>query len=436
LQNQRPQNHTMATLKVLICGGGIAGPALAFWLSKLGYDVTIVERFSCLRASGQQIDLRGHGIQTMKRMGLEQAFRSKVVKEIGIQLVDSSGRQRAFFPANKTGKGLQSFTTDFEIMRGDLCRLLYDATKDHVKYIFGVSVESFEEDGNSVEVQFTNGLKDRFDLLVGADGQGSRIRRMILTPDSPDPFRSLHMYMAYFTIPQEDDEYIATAYLATNKRLLFTRRHDPHTIQAYLGYSDESDQLHSVMKSDVGEQKKVWAELFRNAGWQAQRLIKAMQDDSISNDFFTHQVGQVRMDSWSRGRVVLLGDAAYCPSPITGMGTTSALVGAYVLAGEIAKGLNRSNGVDGGNTDGAGDPLLSALEAYHSQLNPFVRQVQKVGSGVWVPSSSWGISVFTFLIGLAARLRIDALSKWVLRENVQGWDLPDYPELAQLGLSE
>lgn len=314
---------------------------------------------------------------------------------------------------------------------------MYDATKDHVKYNFGVSVESFEQDDNFVEVQFSNGSKDRFDLLVGADGQGSRIRRMMLTPDSPDPFHSLHFYMAYFTIPQqEDDEYIATAYLAPNKRLIFTRRHDPHTVQAYLGYLDESDQLKSVMRGDMGEQKRVWAELFRDAGWQAQRIVKAMQDDSTARDFFTHQVGQVRMDSWSRGRVVLVGDAAYCPSQMTGMGTTSGLVGAYVLAGEIAKRLNRSNGVDGGSTDGAGGPLLSALEAYNSQLKPFVRQVQNVGSGIWVPSSSWGISVFNFLVGLAASLRVDALSRWVLRENVQGWDLPDYAELAQLGLSE
>jgi 2-polyprenyl-6-methoxyphenol hydroxylase-like FAD-dependent oxidoreductase len=425
----------MAALKVLICGGGIAGPALAFWLSKLGHDVTILERFSCLRASGQQIDLRGHGIQTMKRMGLEQAYRSKIVNETGLQFVDSSGRRKAFFPANKTGQGLQGFTTNYEIMRGDLCRLLYDATKGSVKYIFGISVASFQQDDKSVEVTFTDGSRDRFDLLVGADGQGSRIRKMVLPTDSPDPFHSLHMYMAYFTLPrQEGDEYIATGYLATNKRLLFTRRHDGNSIQAYMGYSDDSDQLRNVMKSDVSEQKKIWAELFQDAGWQAQRFIKAMQDDSQSNDFFTHEVGQVRIDNWYRGRVVLLGDAAYCPSPATGMGTSSSLVGAYVLAGEIAKHLNRSNGVDGGNTDGAGDPTLSALEAYQRQLKPFISQVQKLASGFWAPSSPWGIAVFNFLLGLAANLRIDALSRWVLREDVRGWDLPEYAELAQLRL--
>ncbi|PGH05255.1 hypothetical protein AJ80_08363 [Polytolypa hystricis UAMH7299] len=427
----------MAALKVLICGGGISGPALAFWLSKIGYDVTIVERFSCLRACGQQIDLRGHGIQAMKRMGLEQAFRAKVVDETGIELVDSSGRRKAFFPANRTGKGLQSFTTEFEIMRGDLCRILYGATKDHVKYIFGVTVERFEQDESSVEVQFSNGLKDRFDLLVGADGQGSRIRKMILNPDSPDPFYRLHMYMAYFTIPQEDGEYIATSYFAPNNRFIVTRKHDSHRAQAYLGYSGESDRLNKVMKGEVREQKKVWAELFQDAGWKAQSLVGAMQDDSLSNDFFTHQAGQVRLDSWSRGRVVLVGDAAYCPSPLTGMGTTTALVGAYVLAGEIAKHLNGSNGVDSGNGGDVGAGLISALEAYNSQFRPFVSQVQKLNTGgVWLPSSCWGISVFNFIAGLASSLHLDVLSKWVLREDVRGWDLPDYAELAEHGVAE
>lgn len=127
----------MAPLKVLISGGGIAGNALAFWLSKQGHDVTVIERFPKLRATGLQIDLRGHGIEVMRRMGLEEAFRAKSVKEQGLRIVNSSGRQMAFFPVNASGKGSQSFTTDFEIMRGDLCRLLYDATGDHVKYIYG-----------------------------------------------------------------------------------------------------------------------------------------------------------------------------------------------------------------------------------------------------------------------------------------------------------
>lgn len=159
-------------MKVLISGAGITGNALAFWLSKLGHDVTVVERFANLRATGLQIDLRGHGIEVMKRMGLEQAFRSKSAPEQGVQLVDKSGKRRAYFPANKSGSGPQSFTTDWEIMRGDLCNLIYDETESRTKYIFGTSIESVEEKNGSasVEVRFKDGKTDHYDLLVGADG--------------------------------------------------------------------------------------------------------------------------------------------------------------------------------------------------------------------------------------------------------------------------
>ncbi|RYO93407.1 hypothetical protein DL762_001106 [Monosporascus cannonballus] len=135
----------MAQLKVLTVGAGIAGNSLAFWLSKLGHNVTVVERFPSLRTTGLQADLRGHRIEVPRRTGLEKAFRSLAVPEQGIQIVDSSGRRRAYFPANnKSGQGRQAFTSDFEIMRGDLCRLLYDATKDRSEYVFGTSVEGFE----------------------------------------------------------------------------------------------------------------------------------------------------------------------------------------------------------------------------------------------------------------------------------------------------
>lgn len=140
-------------MKILISGAGITGNALAFWLTKLGHEITIIERYPSLRANGLQIDLRGHGIEVMKRMGLEEAFRAMSVPEQGLQIVDSLGRQRAFFPANnKAGKGTQNFTTDYEIMRGDLCRLMYDTAKTKATYIFGTSIESFEEQDDTVLV--------------------------------------------------------------------------------------------------------------------------------------------------------------------------------------------------------------------------------------------------------------------------------------------
>ncbi|KAI8719692.1 FAD-binding-3 domain-containing protein [Fusarium sp. LHS14.1] len=136
----------MAPLRVLICGGGCAGPALAFWLARDGHHVTVVERFPALRATGAQIDLREQGIEVVKRMGLLDAVRSRLVDEAGVSFVDSNGKVMGTIMANTSGKGAQSLTSEYEIMRGDLVRLLYDETKDDVNYVFNKTVESFEQD--------------------------------------------------------------------------------------------------------------------------------------------------------------------------------------------------------------------------------------------------------------------------------------------------
>jgi 2-polyprenyl-6-methoxyphenol hydroxylase-like FAD-dependent oxidoreductase len=144
---------------------------------------------SCSSASGAQIDLRAQGIEAVKRMGLLDAIRGKLVDEAGVSFVDSQGKTKATIMANKSGKGAQSLTSEYEIMRGDLVRILYGATKDNVEYVFGKTVERFEQDEKQVVAHFSDGSSDTFDLLVGADGQGSRIRKAILPPDSPDPYR-------------------------------------------------------------------------------------------------------------------------------------------------------------------------------------------------------------------------------------------------------
>lgn len=154
----------MAPLKVLICGGGIAGNALAFWLTKSKHDVTIVERYPDLRVTGLQVDLRGPGIEVLKRMGLDQKFRARAAKEEGMRVVSSSGGEWAYFPANKSGEGQQSFTSDYEIMRGDLTRLLHDAS--NAKILFGTSIQNYVDKGDSVEVVFSDGRTEQFDLYV------------------------------------------------------------------------------------------------------------------------------------------------------------------------------------------------------------------------------------------------------------------------------
>lgn len=365
-------------------------------------------------------------------MGLEEAFRAKSVKEQGLRVVNSSGRQIAFFPVNRSGKGLQSFTTDFEIMRGDLCRLLYDTTEDRVKYIFGASIQSYKETDGSVEALFSNGKTDRFNLLVGADGQGSRTRKMMLDSDAPNPFHPLGVYIAYFTIPQHiksGDGYIATTYIAPGTRMLFTRRHDPRYIQAYFICKTDSERLKNSDKGNVEEEKDAMAEMFRGSGWKSEEMLKAMES---SDDFYCERLGIVTLDSWSRGSVVLVGDAAYCPSATTGMGTTSGLVGAYILAGEIGKccGQGSGKGVDGGSKAG----LETALKTYEQKFRPFMDQVQRglvedKSLWEWIPSTPLGISILHLFLAVVSFLKLDIVASWFLREEVNEWVLPDYDEM-------
>ncbi|KAL8810085.1 MAG: hypothetical protein Q9223_002268 [Gallowayella weberi] len=409
----------MAPLNVLICGGGCAGPSLAFWLARSGHNVTIVERFPTLRDKGAQIDIREQGIQVIKRMGLLDIIRSVRVDEAGMALVDHQNNIKACFMANKSGKGPQSMTSEYEIMRGDLVRVLYDATKDKVKYIFGTTVKHFEQDEHSVTVHFSDGQTGTYDMLVGADGQGSRIRKAILPSDAPDPIRQTGLYLAYWFVPRTKmDDNIGRVFHAPGSRMVMSRAHAAAESQAYFGLVEDSEELRSIPKAPVETQKEFWAQKFQDAGWHTDRLIEGMK---TTENFYCQQVVQIRTDTWSKGRVVLLADAAHCPSPMTAMGTTSALVGAYVLAGEINK-----NSQD----------LPQAFANYDRTLRPFVNKIQNLNLSLlrlMYPRTAFGIAI----LHLFARIMSFLLTPYIIslfsREERAGWQLPDYeqPEPAQ-----
>ncbi|KAF2237102.1 FAD/NAD(P)-binding domain-containing protein [Viridothelium virens] len=405
----------MAPLKILICGGGCAGPSLAFWLARCGHHCTIVERFPALRASGAQIDLRAQGIQVAKRMGLLDVIRSKLVDEAGVVMVDTQGNSKATFMANKSGKGAQTGTSEYEIMRGDLVRILYDVTKDNVNYVFGKTVEHFEQDERCVTVHFSDGQIDTYDLLVGADGQGSRIRQAILPPDSPDTVRRLGVYMGYWFVPRADtDNNYRKMYHIPGSRMVMSRVHSPTEGQAYFTFRDDSEELRSLLRAPVETQKEFWAQKFQGSGWQTDRLLQGMK---TTENFYCQDVVQIRTDTWSKGRVALLADAAHCPSPLSGMGTTGALVGAYVLAAEINRNSNN---------------LPQAFANYDKVLRPFVNEIQKFNplfvTLAW-PKTSFGIMILHFIAGLLAFFRIPDIVARLSKEEKGGWLVPEYPEL-------
>jgi 2-polyprenyl-6-methoxyphenol hydroxylase-like FAD-dependent oxidoreductase len=421
--NHHLRTNQMAPLKILICGCGIAGPALAFWLTKLEsqFDITIIERFPTLRAGGQQIDIRGQGVTVMKLMGIEAAVRSKVVDEPGMQFVNSAGQRMAYLEANKTGKGKQTQISEFEIMRGDLCQILYNLIDGKVKVVFGTFAASLSQSDDGVTVQFSDGTESVFDLVVGADGQSSRTRRMIFGQDTADTVLSLGAYAAFYNTPKRPDDLpMPTIYHAPKKRMLAVRPNNLHAVQvAFLVVPSPSysERLAAALNKGVTEQKEAFAEIFKGSGWQSDRLIQRMRD---SDNLYAQEICQIRLDSWFRGRIVLLGDAGYCPSPLTGRGTSTALVGAYVLAGELAITCKQ----------GSIEEIGIALRAYETKFRLFVDNVQSITSPAEVqkrfPETQWGIWFLHMATWLVSVIGLDKLINRFSSDDVKGWDMPEY----------
>ncbi|MEV0263266.1 FAD-dependent monooxygenase [Streptomyces sp. NPDC050617] len=401
-------------LRVLVAGGGIAGQALAFWLTRGGHEVTVVERFPALRATGAQVDLRGQGIEAVERMGLLDAVRDKLVDEPGVAFVDSRGRAKAKIMANTSGKGRQTLTSEYEIMRGDLVRILHEASKDDAEYVFDVSVDGFTQDEQKVTAHFSDGSSGEYDLLVGADGQGSRIRRSIL-PEGFDPYRRLGIHMAYWFIPRTaSDGNIRDTYMVPGGRQIMRRSHNPTETQVYFVMREESEEASAIHREPVERQREFWARRFSDAGWQVERFIDGMRTSPF---FYSQEVVQVRTRTWSKGRVVLAGDAAHCASPYSGMGISGGLVGAYVLAGEI----NRHP-----------DDLPTALANYDSVLRPFVDEIQGAVNPrllrLAMPVTQGAISAFQNTTALACFLHIpDLAARFAKEDRGGGWQLPDLP---------
>ncbi|TVY86543.1 Transcription factor, partial [Lachnellula willkommii] len=257
-------------IKILISGAGIAGTSLAFWLSKLGHNIAVIGRFLSLRATGFQIDLRGRGIEVLKRMGLEAAFRYKAAPEEGLQIVDETKK-----------------------------RIVYGAGKERARYVFGVSIEGLEETDPGVEVKFSDGGSESFDLVVGADGSGSQTR-MMFGSGATDAFYPLgggKLYVAYFTALRsirEAEQYIATMYMAPAKRGMMIRRHNPHEIQVLLGGTIDLVRLKNAWRGNTKEEKDTFAKFLHGAGWQTEEIVRSMRN---ADDFYCARLGLVKLDS-------------------------------------------------------------------------------------------------------------------------------------------
>lgn len=394
--------------KVLITGASIAGPTLAFWLAKYGFNVTVVERSGSLRLGGQNIDVNGPARQIVQKMGIEAAIRAANTGEVGLQFIGQDNQVTAAFPK----EGAVSGTQELEILRGDLVSILYDCTKQNVAYRFGDSVTALEQQPNQVNITFSSGKTETFQFVIAADGVRSSTRRLVFGEEPV--FEYLGLYTAYLTIPrQPTDTNWWRWYTAIDRRILMLRPDNQGTMRASVAFL-ESDEVYE--KRSLTEQKSVLKSKLAGAGWEADRIINALDD---TQDVYFDKIGQIKAPRWSVGRVAMIGDAAYCPSPLTGKGTTLAMVGAYLLAGELA----------------SHERYQDAFAAYEKRMRPYVKAVQQLPPGVpWLvyPKTKLGVSVLNTVAGVFASKPIQKLvglfstTKPEDESKEAGIVLPDY----------
>lgn len=312
--------------RVLVTGASIAGPALAWGLAKSGFDVTLLERSATPRETGQNIDVRGLGREILVRMGIEAAVLANLTGEEGTRFVEARGRPYAVFPKNE---GQDGPTAEVEILRGRLAGILVDTVQDDVEQRFGDFVTGVRQDTTGVDVTFDSGSEERFDLFLVAEGRSSRTRRILFADETE--MRDFGVSITYGTLDRRaDDVDTWDWYTAARGRVASVRPDNEGTIRASMSFRSEPMGFEGL---PVEQQLQVLRERFRGAGWQTDRILDGFA--ARPDEFYTQRMEQVVVSTWSKGRVALVGDAAWGSGP-TGMGTTLSLVGAHILAGELA----------------------------------------------------------------------------------------------------
>jgi len=394
-------------MSVLISGIGIAGPTLAYWLSVYGIKSTLIERAPRLRSGGYAVDFWGAGFDVAERMGILPEIRRDGYHIKELRIVNGQGRRIGGFDVDIFRNAAQGrYVT---IARSDLARNIYRKIEGDCETIFGDSIRGVNQHAEDVEVTFEHAPPRRFDAVIGADGLHSTVRK--LTFGDENQFEEFLDYsVAAFEVagyPQKDED-IYINYSVPGKQVGRLSLRNDRTLFLFV-FADEHGRLTDL--NDTGAKKEALRSHFDDLGWECPQILSAMES---CPELYFERVSQIRMERWSKGRVGLVGDAAFCPSLLAGQGSALAMVAAYVLAGEL--------GATGSSPE-------QALKSYEKRLHSFILGKQEAAqkfAGAFTPKTRWGL----FLRNQVTKaFAIPFLAKMLMGSSLlDRIDLPDYPE--------
>lgn len=357
------------TPSVLISGASFAGLAAAWWMNKLGYSVTVVEIAKGLRKGGTPVNIRDGVIDVVRRMNLLQRIKSESLPPRPMTFLDAHGSPLPL----ALSQAEEEPEEEYEIERGVLLDMLYGEVRDHVEFLFADSILGLEESADEVAVTFASGRQRSFSLVLGCDGTHSAVRRMCFG-EEPSFLVFLQCYFSLTIVHKLLIEEDTSQMLNVAGKTVMLNAYNSKTDIAFCFFSEKEIDYD---RRNTDEQKRMIRENFEDGGWRTRELLDEM---NRCEDFYFDKLCQVRMRSWTKGRVALVGDAGYCPSPAAGMGGSVAILGAAALADALGKHP---------------EDLRAAFQIYDESFRPIVEAIQvnavEFGLEMFLPRSEKAI---------------------------------------------